>query len=311
MSFCSALAFLLINGFHLVEPVSISRELFLTSVIPIGALYSLSLWLSNSAYIYLSVSFIQMLKALMPVAVYSIGVALRKDAFNPRTMLNMLSISLGVTVAAYGKAKFDAWGITLQLGALVFEATCLVMIQILLTSKGINHNPITSLYYVAPCCSVFLLVPWVLVEYPILRDNSSFHLDFWVFRAKCLLRQGKSQFLKPQTARSEVMEGDTMVADYPCRRVRWWACLLSYKIMQAAVYEEEVGQSGKSSPRKAVGLPYVCLCTETLKKRTSPASVLYFGEGESLNGPLAAQRHPRLRRHKQRRDPLYQMRVVF
>ncbi|KAI4380171.1 hypothetical protein MLD38_006391 [Melastoma candidum] len=183
MSFCSALAFLLINVLRLVDPVSMSRQLFLTSVVPIGALYSLSLWLSNSAYIYLSVSFIQMLKALMPVAVYSIGVALRKDAFNPRTMLNMLSISFGVAVAAYGEAKFDAWGVTLQLGALVFEATRLVMIQILLTSKGINLNPITSLYYVAPCCFVFLLVPWVLVEYPILRDNSSFHLDFWVFGA--------------------------------------------------------------------------------------------------------------------------------
>ncbi|KAM1749699.1 hypothetical protein ACFX12_010529 [Malus domestica] len=43
-----------------------SRDLYLSSVVPIGALYSLSLWLSNSAYIFLSVSFIQMLKALMP-----------------------------------------------------------------------------------------------------------------------------------------------------------------------------------------------------------------------------------------------------
>ncbi|KAM2673707.1 hypothetical protein EV2_014973 [Malus domestica] len=47
----------------------------ISSVVSIGALYSLSLWLSNSAYIFLYVSFIQMLKALMPVAVYSIGVA--------------------------------------------------------------------------------------------------------------------------------------------------------------------------------------------------------------------------------------------
>ncbi|KAI4376311.1 hypothetical protein MLD38_014091 [Melastoma candidum] len=181
MSFCSVLAFILINVLRVVEPVSMSRELFLNSVVPIGALYSLSLWLSNSAYIYLSVSFIQMLKALMPVAVYSIGVSLKKDAFHLKTMLNMLSISLGVAIAAYGEAKFDAWGVMLQLGALVFEATRLVLIQILLTSKGINLNPITSLYYVAPCCFVFLLIPWFFVELPILRENSSFRLDFWVF----------------------------------------------------------------------------------------------------------------------------------
>lgn len=181
MTFCSSLAFILVKVLKLVEPVTMSREVYLSSVVPIGALYAFSLWLSNSAYIYLSVSFIQMLKALMPVAVYSIGVMFKKENFKGETMANMLSISFGVAVAAYGEAKFDAWGVTLQLGAVAFEATRLVMIQILLTSKGINFNPITSLYYVAPCCLVFLSIPWILVEYPILRDSSSFHLEWFIF----------------------------------------------------------------------------------------------------------------------------------
>ncbi|WZZ24129.1 hypothetical protein YC2023_007530 [Brassica napus] len=181
MAFCSSLAVLLIKVFKVVEPVSMSRETYLRSVVPIGALYSLSLWLSNSAYIYLSVSFIQMLKALMPVAVYSIGVLLKKESFRSETMTNMLSISFGVAIAAYGEAKFDTWGVMLQLGAVAFEATRLVLIQILLTSKGINLNPITSLYYVAPCCLGFLFFPWIFVELPVLRETSSFHFDFVVF----------------------------------------------------------------------------------------------------------------------------------
>ncbi|KAJ0248194.1 sugar phosphate/phosphate translocator [Hirschfeldia incana] len=181
MAFCSSLAIILIKVFKIVEPVSMSRDTYLRSVVPIGALYSLSLWLSNSAYIYLSVSFIQMLKALMPVAVYSIGVLLKKETFKSRTMTNMLSISFGVAIAAYGEAKFDVWGVVLQLGAVAFEATRLVLIQILLTSKGINLNPITSLYYVAPCCFVFLSVPWFFVELPVLRETSSFHFDFVIF----------------------------------------------------------------------------------------------------------------------------------
>ncbi|KAL3746589.1 hypothetical protein ACJRO7_015536 [Eucalyptus globulus] len=186
MSFCAALAFILVKVLKLVEPVTMSRDLYLSSVVPIGALYSVSLWLSNSAYIYLSVSFIQMLKALMPVAVYSIGVLLKKDGFKADTMVNMLSISLGVGVAAYGEAKFDAWGVVLQLGAVAFEATRLVMIQILLTSKGIQLNPITSLYYVAPCCLAFLFVPWIFVEFPVLRETSSFHFDFVIFGTNSL-----------------------------------------------------------------------------------------------------------------------------
>ncbi|CAN8229693.1 unnamed protein product [Cochlearia groenlandica] len=186
MAFCSSLAVILIKVFKIVEPVSMSRETYLRSVVPIGALYSLSLWLSNSAYIYLSVSFIQMLKALMPVAVYSIGVLLKKESFKSETMTNMLSISFGVAIAAYGEAKFDTWGVILQLGAVAFEATRLVLIQILLTSKGINLNPITSLYYVAPCCLVFLFFPWIFVELPILKEKSSFHFDFAIFGTNSL-----------------------------------------------------------------------------------------------------------------------------
>ncbi|KAK6941648.1 Sugar phosphate transporter domain [Dillenia turbinata] len=186
MGFCSSLAFLLIKVFKFVEPVSMSREVYISSVVPIGALYSLSLWFSNSAYIYLSVSFIQMLKALMPVAVYSIGVFFKKETFKPSSMANMVSISLGVAIAAYGEAKFDSWGVILQLAAVAFEATRLVLIQILLTSKGINLNPITSLYYVAPCCFVFLAIPWILVEYPVLKETSSFHVDFMVFGTNSL-----------------------------------------------------------------------------------------------------------------------------
>ncbi|KAJ7538862.1 hypothetical protein O6H91_11G065900 [Diphasiastrum complanatum] len=181
MAFCSTLAFLLVRVFKLVEPIGMTRELYSSSIIPIGALYSLSLWLSNSAYIYLSVSFIQMLKALMPVAVYSIGVMLKKETFKSETMANMLGISVGVAIAAYGEAKFNGWGVFLQLGAVAFEATRLVLIQILLTSKGITLNPITSLYYVAPCCFVFLCVPWLFVEYPSLKAQSSFEFDYVIF----------------------------------------------------------------------------------------------------------------------------------
>uniref|UniRef100_A0A7N0TAU4 Sugar phosphate transporter domain-containing protein n=1 Tax=Kalanchoe fedtschenkoi TaxID=63787 RepID=A0A7N0TAU4_KALFE len=186
MLFCSTLAFLLVRVFNVVEPVSMSLDLYLKSVVPIGLLYSFSLWFSNSAYIYLSVSFIQMLKALMPVAVYSIGILFKKESFKSNTMANMLAISFGVGVAAYGEAQFNGRGVMLQLGAVAFEATRLVMIQILLTSKGITLNPITSLYYVAPCCLAFLFVPWVIVELPTLRDTSSFHLDLPVFGTNSL-----------------------------------------------------------------------------------------------------------------------------
>lgn len=37
---------------------------YATSVIPIGAMFAMTLWLGNSAYLYISVAFAQMLKAI-------------------------------------------------------------------------------------------------------------------------------------------------------------------------------------------------------------------------------------------------------
>eukprot|EP00242_Pyramimonas_sp_CCMP2087_P009715 CAMPEP_0198220032 /NCGR_PEP_ID=MMETSP1445-20131203/77249_1 /TAXON_ID=36898 /ORGANISM="Pyramimonas sp., Strain CCMP2087" /LENGTH=248 /DNA_ID=CAMNT_0043897655 /DNA_START=626 /DNA_END=1371 /DNA_ORIENTATION=+ len=75
-------------------------------VLPIGALYAASLWLSNSAYIHLSVSFIQMTKALMPGLVYMIGVFMRTEKYTLKVTLNMLVIAIGVGIAAVWGGKF-------------------------------------------------------------------------------------------------------------------------------------------------------------------------------------------------------------
>lgn len=62
MVFCAGLAIGIIKAGY-VEPVNMSRETYIKTIVPIGFLYSGTLWLGNAAYLYLSVSFIQMLKA--------------------------------------------------------------------------------------------------------------------------------------------------------------------------------------------------------------------------------------------------------
>lgn len=59
----------LLDGIH---DVNMTKDLFLKSILPIGMLFSGSLVLSNTAYLYLSVSFIQMLKVSMAVSPFCI-----------------------------------------------------------------------------------------------------------------------------------------------------------------------------------------------------------------------------------------------
>ena len=134
------------------------------AIVPIGACYAGTLWVSNAAYIYLSVSFIQMLKALMPVAVFSVGCVFGTNRFNWGTFLNMLLVTVGVGIASYGEVNFQMIGVVFQLSSIFMESVRLVLVQILLQSRGLKLNPITTLYYVSPCCFVFLLVPFFAIE---------------------------------------------------------------------------------------------------------------------------------------------------
>jgi hypothetical protein len=101
MFFCSTLAVGIVKLGY-VESVNMSTETYVKAVVPIGGLYAGTLWLGNAAYLYLSVSFIQMLKAMMPVAVFAVGCGFGTEKFSSLTLGNMLVISLGVAVASYG-----------------------------------------------------------------------------------------------------------------------------------------------------------------------------------------------------------------
>lgn len=69
---------------------SLQRQQWMRTILPIGALFSGSLILSNYAYLTLSVSFIQMLKAFNPVAILLISFAFKIQEPNGRLIIIVL-----------------------------------------------------------------------------------------------------------------------------------------------------------------------------------------------------------------------------
>lgn len=167
MLFCSVVSFGIVKA-GLVAPVEgMTLEIYKTAIVPISGAFAVVLWLGNAAYLYLSVSFIQMLKALMPMAVFLVGTLFGTEHFTSKRMANMVVVTIGVAIAAYGELNFVLIGVALQLISIVVEATRLTMVQLLLQRRGnLKLNSVTTMYYVSPCCFVFLLVPWVFLEYP-------------------------------------------------------------------------------------------------------------------------------------------------
>jgi len=181
MAFCSCFAAAVIKSGK-VEAPSMEMDTYLKAVVPIGALYSGTLWFGNSAYLFLSVSFIQMLKAMMPVLVFAVGCLLKTEKFSWGLFGNMVVVTIGVLIASYGEIEFVMFGFLLQILSLVFESTRLALVQILLQKRGLKLNPITSLYFISPACFAFLSVPFIVVEVPKMTAS-----DDWTFRPGVLL----------------------------------------------------------------------------------------------------------------------------
>lgn len=142
--------------------IEMSRDRWIRSILPIGALMSGSLILSNYAYLSLSVHFIQMLKAFNPVAILLISFAFKIQEPNGRLVAIVMMISVGCALAAYGELHFEMFGFLCQAAAVAFEASRLVMIQILL--HGLKMDPIVSLHFYAPVCAVINLCILPLTE---------------------------------------------------------------------------------------------------------------------------------------------------
>jgi|Transcript_2555 hypothetical protein len=178
MVFCTAVSAILVRGTGTTKRLHMPRKEYVNRVVPIGALYAASLWLSNSAYLHLSVSFIQMTKALMPGLVYACGVAFGMEKLTKVTTFNMLIIAVGVAIAAYGEIDFVMIGVIEQLSALVFEALRLMLVQVLITKQGYGMNPIQSLYYVSPACAACLALPFAFVELPEIMNDFGLVIDY-------------------------------------------------------------------------------------------------------------------------------------
>ncbi|GFZ07591.1 nucleotide/sugar transporter family protein [Actinidia rufa] len=203
MVFSSVLCFLLTKVFKIMKvEEGMTVEIYATSVIPIGATFAMTLWLGNTAYLYISVAFAQMLKAIMPVAVFILGVAAGLEIMSCRMLFIMSVISFGVLVASYGEININWIGVVYQMGGVVGEALRLIFMEILVKRKGLKLNPISVMYYVSPCrqfsCSALcLFVPWIFLEKPKMdaQGTWSFQPLILILNSLCTFALNLSVFL--------------------------------------------------------------------------------------------------------------------
>ena len=163
MVFVSACAYLW-KLFGWIEVPQVSWHDIFTRFVPVGVLFALSLSLGNAAYLFISVAFVQMLKASTPVAVLLASFSFGLEKPSAELGAYIVLIASGVMTSCFGQIQLNMIGVTLQMLAVICEALRLCAVSIALTSKGLKLSPIAFLYFVAPICAAALLPAWLWAE---------------------------------------------------------------------------------------------------------------------------------------------------
>jgi len=125
------------------------------NAVPLATLFSLQLVLSNTAYLYCSVAFLQMVKEANVFLVYFFSVFAGMEAFRTRNVGVLCFIIASTGLCVHGELRFSMMGFLIQLASQIFESARLTM-QGLLLSGSQKLDPLTYTMMVMPFVVILL-----------------------------------------------------------------------------------------------------------------------------------------------------------
>lgn len=138
---------------------------FLAKFVPLGCMFASSIVCSNAAYQYLSVPLLQIMKQCNIVVIYTLSVFCGLDSLTRCSIVLLLVILAGTTMAVAGEIHFNIIGFILQLGSSWSEAGKVVT-QGLLMAGSTKLDPLTLVFFMAPASLLANIVPFCVMEGP-------------------------------------------------------------------------------------------------------------------------------------------------
>lgn len=123
-------------------------------------------------YLFLTVAFVQMLKALSPAVTMITLFAFQLEKPTLPLVGSVLVITAGIGISSFGEINFVIIGVVFMLVSIIADALRLVLIQFLLTNRSMH--PLEALKFLAPACTAWLLVGTFFLEYPQMVASDAF-----------------------------------------------------------------------------------------------------------------------------------------
>jgi drug/metabolite transporter (DMT)-like permease len=135
---------------------------WMKQVFPIGFFTAVTYATGNELYLYMSVSFIQMMKSMSPIVVLFLLVAFKLDVLTTPKLVAVATMSAGMLVACHAEPSFNLFGLALMVVGEAAEAMRMVFFQQLLGVA--QFGLIEGLFYTCPANFFFLCVGVAVFE---------------------------------------------------------------------------------------------------------------------------------------------------
>jgi drug/metabolite transporter (DMT)-like permease len=154
------------SGLLMCGVIKLERKLslreWLTQVFPIGFFTAVTFAAGNQLYLYLSVSFIQMMKSLSPCVVFFMLVLCGLDRVTKEKVVSVLVMTVGMAVACATEETFTALGLFLMFLGEASEAVRMVLFQHFMDNRGFGL--MEGLFYTCPANFFFLALGVAIFE---------------------------------------------------------------------------------------------------------------------------------------------------
>lgn len=149
----------------------VSVTYFLTRFFPVGIAMATMFYCGNRAYLYITVSFIQMLKTATPVVTMIVMVLFKLEKPRMRLVTSLMLLATGTCIASFGEVAFSWIGVLVMLLSEIADALRLVLTQLLLSSS--TWHPVEALMYLAPACAACLVVGIYFAEWEAMQRQDA------------------------------------------------------------------------------------------------------------------------------------------
>eukprot|EP00441_Pelagodinium_beii_P025439 CAMPEP_0197662254 /NCGR_PEP_ID=MMETSP1338-20131121/52663_1 /TAXON_ID=43686 ORGANISM="Pelagodinium beii, Strain RCC1491" /NCGR_SAMPLE_ID=MMETSP1338 /ASSEMBLY_ACC=CAM_ASM_000754 /LENGTH=352 /DNA_ID=CAMNT_0043240015 /DNA_START=113 /DNA_END=1171 /DNA_ORIENTATION=+ len=155
-----------------------NRSTLLKYMLPLGALFAVSLICANNAYLYSSVAFLQFCKEGNVVLAFAFSCVLGLQTYNLDKCAVLALILVGCTICASGEVDFAWMGLAFQLSSQLAEVTKNLIGEVVLTGAGLKLDPMTFVSWQAPCALMFLFCTMCILWENSHTDNATVYADF-------------------------------------------------------------------------------------------------------------------------------------